>query len=595
MIIQKNQIATIIRLSRQAFGHYKWQIVGLTSLGFLSAILEGIGVNALIPLFSFALGEGEGGQDIISQAIESSFGFFNIDFSVKFLLIFIVTLFIFKALTFVLVTFIKVRMTTEYEARTRASLLEKVLKANWSHLLKQKLGHLENILMVDVRSCTTLLDEITSSIIILTSLSIYILVAINISAWFTFWTILVALALFLVFKPLVNQSKKFAARTEKTNKSIAHHINENVLGIKTVKTMMVDDQVVAKGKEYFYRLKKLSVNLFMLKTVTGAIIQPIGVIFIGLIFIFSYQSPTFNFAALVALIYLVQKIFTYIQQLQKSLHIIYERAPYLMSVYGYQAEVVKSAEVNGGQDQFRFNQNLEFKDVDFAYDANRPVLSQINFTIAKGQMTGLIGPSGVGKTTLVDLILRLFNPVRGQILLDGEDISKIDLNSWRKNIGYVSQDIFLINDTIGQNIRFYDDSITAKQIEQAAKMANIYDFIASQPEKFDTVIGDRGILLSAGQRQRIVIARILARQPQLLILDEATSALDNESEIQIQQVIKNLKGKVTVLAIAHRLSTVMDSDKLIVLEKGRIVEQGDPKKLLADQKTYFYKVYNLRK
>jgi ABC-type multidrug transport system fused ATPase/permease subunit len=206
----------------------------------------------------------------------------------------------------------------------------------------------------------------------------------------------------------------------------------------------------------------------------------------------------------------------------------------------------------------------------------------------------LIGPSGSGKTTIADLLLRLFKPDSGQITIDGKDINKLDLVEWRRNIGYVSQDIFLMNGTIADNIRFYDDSIGDEAIAKAAKMANIDSFIESCPDKYNTVIGERGVMLSAGQRQRIIIARVLGRNPKLLILDEATSALDNESEIQIQKVIEGLRGKLTVLVIAHRLSTIINSDKLIVLENGNIKEEGKPEDLLRDKDSYFYKVYNIR-
>ena len=221
-------------------------------------------------------------------------------------------------------------------------------------------------------------------------------------------------------------------------------------------------------------------------------------------------------------------------------------------------------------------------------------LTYINFSIKMGYLVGLIGPSGVGKTTITDLILRLLIPISGRILLDGKDIRKINIEEWKKNIGYVSQDIFLTNDTINSNIKFYDNSITDDDVKEAAKMANIYNFIQSCPDEFFTVVGERGILLSAGQRQRIIIARVLARKPKILLLDEATSALDNESEAKIQQVIKNLKGKITVLVIAHRLSTVVNSDKLIVLEKGKVIEHGNPQELLRDKDSYFFKVYNIR-
>ncbi len=209
-------------------------------------------------------------------------------------------------------------------------------------------------------------------------------------------------------------------------------------------------------------------------------------------------------------------------------------------------------------------------------------------------MVGLVGSSGTGKTTMVDLLLRLLKPQEGKMLLDGEDISEIKLSQWRKSIGYVPQDPFLLNDTIENNIKFYNKDLRQEDIIKAAKMANIYDFIESQPQKMDTAVGERGVNLSGGQKQRIVLARILAKKPQLLILDEATSSLDNESEIIIQKSVEKLKGKITVLAIAHRLSTILNFDKVFIMGNGRIIESGNPRELLEKQNSHFFKIYNLK-
>jgi len=189
----------------------------------------------------------------------------------------------------------------------------------------------------------------------------------------------------------------------------------------------------------------------------------------------------------------------------------------------------------------------------------------------------------------------LLRPKNGEILIDGANIDEIDKKSWHDNIGYVSQDIFLLNNTIENNIRFYNNSLKRENIIEAAKSANIYDFIETLPNKFQTLVGEQGIQLSGGQRQRIVLARALARKPPILVLDEATSALDNESEHKIQEAIKNLRGKLTILIIAHRLSTVMHSDKILVLKDGIIAEEGSPKELLSNSQSYFYKNYNIDK
>jgi len=590
----KNRLATLIELSRNAYRGYKWQILILVILGFVGAFLEGIGINALIPLFSLALNQQTGGQDVISKFIKSFFEFLGINFSVGYLLGFIIFLFILKALTNVLFAYIRVKIGIDYERKTRQDLFNKILKSDWPHLIKQRAGHLESILMIDTPAAAVLLQEISGAMMMFTSLAIYLLIAINIDIYITLATLVLGGVLFLFIKPLTYRIKILSHERVALNKETMHFISENIAGMKTVKTMNIAEQVTAKGYGYFGKLRDLMLRLSVIKSINRSLIQPIALIFICLIFWFIYKSPSFNLAALAVVVYLIEKIFTYIQQLQGALNNINEMLPNLRSVLNYEDQALINKEIDHASASFIFNDKLEFKNVGFSYDATKNILTDLNFIISKGEMIGIVGPSGVGKTTLVDLILRLFDLSKGEILLDGKNINDINLMEWRRSIGYVSQDIFLINDTIANNIKFYDNSITEAEIIAAAKMANIDEFIERTPNKYETVIGERGIMLSAGQRQRIVIARVLARKPKVLILDEATSALDNESENKIQKVINGLKGRITVIAIAHRLSTVMDSDRLIVLRDGTVSEQGDPKQLLKDKDSYFFKTYNIR-
>ena len=227
------------------------------------------------------------------------------------------------------------------------------------------------------------------------------------------------------------------------------------------------------------------------------------------------------------------------------------------------------------------HQALRFEKVEFRYHVDTPVLKGIDLEIKAGQMVALVGPSGGGKSTLADLVPRFMDPTAGKVSIDGRDLRGVTLESLRGQIGVVTQETFLFNDTIAVNIGFGRPGASQAEIEGAARAANAHAFILEQPQGYQTRIGDRGARLSGGQRQRLAIARAILKNPPLLILDEATSALDTESERAVQEALDRLMARRTTLVIAHRLSTVQHADKIVVLEEGRVVEQGRHEELQA--------------
>ena len=228
-----------------------------------------------------------------------------------------------------------------------------------------------------------------------------------------------------------------------------------------------------------------------------------------------------------------------------------------------------------------FRDKIEFKNISFSYDGQREILHNISFEVRKGETVALVGPSGGGKSTLSELIPRFYDPVCGEILVDGRPLSDYNQESVREHMGIVSQDTILFNDTIRNNIAMGRLSASNEQIEAAARVANAHDFIMQTEQGYDTNIGDRGMKLSGGQRQRLSIARAVLKNPEILILDEATSALDTESEKLVQEALTTLLEGRTSVVIAHRLSTIHNADRIIVIDSGRIAEQGTHSELMA--------------
>jgi subfamily B ATP-binding cassette protein MsbA len=246
-----------------------------------------------------------------------------------------------------------------------------------------------------------------------------------------------------------------------------------------------------------------------------------------------------------------------------------------------------------GEEPARFEREIVFDRVTFRYGDDEPVLADVSFTLPKGRVVALVGPSGAGKTTLADLLPRFHDPSGGRILMDGVPLTRLTRRSLRGLMGVVSQDTVLLNDTVRRNIAYGSPNATLEQVEAAAAAANAGGFISGLPLGYDTMLGERGTRLSGGQRQRIAIARALLRDPPILILDEATSALDTESERLVQQAIDRLMHHRTVLVIAHRLATVRDADEIVVLDAGRVVQRGSHAELLRTGGLY-RRLYDLQ-
>jgi ATP-binding cassette subfamily B protein len=227
-----------------------------------------------------------------------------------------------------------------------------------------------------------------------------------------------------------------------------------------------------------------------------------------------------------------------------------------------------------------------FDKVFFAYEADRPILHGISLTIPAGKTVAVVGPSGSGKSTLARLLFRFYDAQEGSIRIDGQDIKQLTQDSVRRAIGIVPQDTVLFNDTIEYNIAYGRPGASRAEVEAAAKAAHIHDFIISTPDGYNTVVGERGLKLSGGEKQRVAIARTLLKNPAVLIFDEATSALDSAAEAAIQAELKAIAQHRTALVIAHRLSTVADADEIIVLDQGRIIERGTHADLLASNGAY---------
>src|SRR3990167_4912568 len=367
------QVMKLSRLARKAFAPYKKQILTLTGLGFASGILEGIGINAVIPLLSSVLGLHDAATDALSVYIKDFFTWIHVPFFPRYILTFIVVLFIGKAIVTLYLSYIQIRISNEYLRATQSKLFNIFIRSSWPYLLRQKLGNLETALMIDVPASTQLLTKMSFAITLITSVIIYLIIAFSISAPVMIATLLVGVLSFALLRPLMERVNQRSRSRTILYRDTMHHVAEHVGGLKTVKSFGVEQEAIAGADDLFLRIKVVANRIGLTQAIATQALAPIGIIYIAAILSLSFKTSFISFAALPAILYLIYRIFTYIQQLQNTLQYTSEVGPHLERVVQLGEDAGAGAESEGGDRPFSFQHELSFKKVSFAYEDGRDV------------------------------------------------------------------------------------------------------------------------------------------------------------------------------------------------------------------------------
>ena len=476
------------------------------------------------------------------------------------------------------------------EHNIRIDAYNHVQKLDMSWFENKKVGDITAKLNDDVNQLERFLDNGFNSLIQL------VVSTIAIGTWFFYISPLVAsitilpvpIILLIAFFFQKNLSPRYLAVRNSVG-LLNNTIFNNLIGISTIKSS-VSETIESKRIEDLsqnYRLKNKSA--IMLSSAFVPIVR-MGVLsgFLGTMIVGSYLALNgdIEIGSYSILIFLTQRFLWPFTTLSETVD-LFERS---MASNKRILDLLNTEHIiKDNEDAItinNFDENIFFSDIGFNYDESKSLFKNLNFTIKNNSLTGIVGQTGSGKTTIIKLLLRFYDPKNGNILIGNHQIKKIKLKNLRENIGYVSQDIFMFDGSIKENIAYPDIGCDDEQINKAAALSQCSEFIEKLPNKYDTLIGERGQKLSAGQRQRIAIARALYKNPPILIFDEATSAIDNETEHLIQIALNEISKNRTTIVIAHRLSTVRNADNIIVIGEGDIIEQGNHNQLINNQNIY---------
>lgn len=563
----------------------------------LISILEGAGIYMLIPMLA-AIGilDTNIGGSLPLEWLQSMVQHIPADSKLAVVLAVFVSIVAFQAFLQRNQTILSSQIQQHFVHTLRYETYQLLLHSKWELFMSKRKSDFSHILtseLARVSQGTTLLLRLASA-------SIFTIIQIAFAFWLSpLLTLLVlcsAIVLFFLLRPFVHKAKKLGDHTSDLSQQYMTEIVEHFNGMKDIKSNGLEEQHIEGFRALCLRMEKNMVDFIKLNSATQLIYQISAVIIIALFVYSSLHLFASEGESMLLLIVIFSRLWPRFSMIQTSIEYIVSMVPAFRSLMQLQSDCEQSKDNNASHRNkspdsddmpILLKQGIRYEQLSYRYPGQKKdALHEINAFIPVNGMTAVVGRSGAGKSTFIDLLMGLIEPTEGRIKLDHLPLQEEHPGRWRQSLSYVSQDPFLFHSSIRENLLLVMPHATEEELWESLEFAAA-DFVKKLPHGLDTVIGDRGLRLSGGERQRIVLARAILRNPSILVLDEATSALDSQNELQIQEALDRLKGTMTIIVIAHRLSTIRNADQVIVLEDGKVMQQGEYEGLASDEDGVF--------
>jgi subfamily B ATP-binding cassette protein MsbA len=585
-------LSTLLRYYRFFRGYAGRRIFVLVAISLVGSYAEAIGIALFFPVFSPA-----GTSAPLSGAVARVVRLLGLPEGLPGTLLLILAAFSLKGVFLFLGGAYQYRVSSDVTRRIRERITSALHRASYRHLLGINTGAVTNVVTAEVSRTTSAFVHYSKVFPHLIQIAVFFAIILALEWRMTLLVAAAGAAVMLLVRIPAALSRRESRAVSGENGALAGLLVQAVQGAKYLLSTSSFDRLERKIVASTRTLARAEYRIGALYSLSTALAQPLIVLLMVCVLFYYAVALRQDLAPAFVLMMYLYRILAEIFALQVDWQNFCSFSGGLDAVERTLAELERARASRGRQPFTGLRQGLELRGVTFAYDRGA-VLSGVDVRVGRNQTVGFVGESGAGKSTVVDLLTGLLEPQSGGVFVDGVDLSTIEPESFRRRVGYVPQEAILFDDTIGDNICLWSaDAARADvqaRISEAARQAHCEAFIEAMPEGYATRVGDRGVKLSGGQRQRLAIARELFKAPEILILDEATSALDSESEALIQQSIQALKGRMTILIIAHRLSTVRTCDRLYVLDGGRVVEEGAVADLLGRPSSRFRRMCELQ-
>jgi ATP-binding cassette, subfamily C, bacterial len=563
----------------EAFSAYPLRSMVIVVSVLFAGLAEGIGIASILPVLSIAIGEGSANHTDLGRIIVEALAYLNIPNELPVLLLLIVVGLAVKAGAVLLamqqVGFAAARITTDL----RFALIRSIMNAKWSHYTSQPAGIFANAMTVEATNGGATFTGVYQIAAVAIQVFVYLGLALLVSWKVTAASIIAGGVTILVLGRFIDITRQASIKATEAYNTLLTRLTDALAGIKPLKAMGAEERVAPLLEN-----EASSINLALRSMVTAKesvqhLREPILAAFLALGLYLLIEVQPVPFESLLVMALLFQRTVNHITKLQSSYQTLVNSEVFYRKIRSKIDDAYLNREVFHGTRAPTYQSSIEAKDISFSY-GHKMVLAGASLIIPAGKIVALYGPSGSGKTTFTDLLLGFYKPSDGIIFVDGVPLGDIDMHSWREEIGYVPQEMFLFHDTVLNNITLGDSEVSLEAVEIILKKVDAWTFVQGLPQGLDTVVGERGARISGGQRQRIAIARALVRKPRLLILDEPTTALDPITELAICNTLTQMQGEVAILVISHQAALVNIAELVYEISDGKTTLQKKDKSVV---------------